>query len=223
MKNKLNELVEELKTVIKGKTLDAILPLLMYTIIQSFTSLNVAIILTLITAMILGIVRALLKHVWTYALFGFLSVLVASSFAFYAQNASDFFLPGLIGSSALLILTLLTVILNRPLAAFASHITRGFPLSWYWHPMIKPAYREVTYLWTIYLLLRFLVQGYAFLQDNVVRLTWLNIVTGFPLTIVVLMMSYIYGIWRLNRLRGPSVEEFLNDAQPPFSGQKRGF
>jgi hypothetical protein len=38
-----------------------------------------------------------------------------------------------------------------------------------------------------------------------------------------LVISYIYGTWRLKYLRGPSVEEFRAGAEPPWTGQRRGF
>jgi len=38
-----------------------------------------------------------------------------------------------------------------------------------------------------------------------------------------LVVSYLYGIWRLGNLEGPSVEEFKLGQEPPWEGQKRGF
>jgi len=42
-------------------------------------------------------------------------------------------------------------------------------------------------------------------------------------TIVILIISYLYGIWRLKKLGGPSVEEFLSNQPAPWKGQKKGF
>jgi len=38
-----------------------------------------------------------------------------------------------------------------------------------------------------------------------------------------LVISYLYGTWRLRHLKGPSVEEFKAGAEPPWTGQRRGF
>ena len=46
---------------------------------------------------------------------------------------------------------------------------------------------------------------------------------GKTLLILLLVASYLYGLWRLQRLNGPSVEEFRSGAEPPWQGQKRGF
>jgi UPF0716 family protein affecting phage T7 exclusion len=54
-------------------------------------------------------------------------------------------------------------------------------------------------------------------------LAFLNVITGWPATIGLLVASYIYGTWRLRTLGGPSVDEFRSGAEPPWQGQRRGF
>jgi hypothetical protein len=49
------------------------------------------------------------------------------------------------------------------------------------------------------------------------------LITGWPALLILLVLSYIYGIWRLQDLKGPSVEEFKSAASPPWQGQRRGF
>jgi hypothetical protein len=39
----------------------------------------------------------------------------------------------------------------------------------------------------------------------------------------VLVLSYIYGIWRLRKLKGPGIDEYLENKTAPFRGQTRGF
>ena len=50
-----------------------------------------------------------------------------------------------------------------------------------------------------------------------------QILTGWPATIILLIISYLYGVWRLQKLGGPSILEFKNGTEPPWEGQKRGF
>jgi hypothetical protein len=40
---------------------------------------------------------------------------------------------------------------------------------------------------------------------------------------VLLIVSYLYGTWRLRNLGGPSVEEFQAGEEPPWESQRRGF
>ena len=223
MMNKRGEIVDELKSVISGKTLDAIFPPLVYALVNSLFSLEVAAIAAVFVAIFIGIIRIAFKQTFKYAFGGFVAVLVAAAFAYLAGNAANYFLPRIISSAFLLLLTLGSLLAGKPVAAWASHLTRGWSLKWYWRPDIKPAYVEVTWLWLMFLLMRFLIQIALFMQADILRLTLANILLGMPLTIVVLILSYLYGIWRLKKLGGPGIEEFQQDKIPPWKGQTRGF
>ena len=52
---------------------------------------------------------------------------------------------------------------------------------------------------------------------------YVQLLTGWPATILLLIASYLYGTWRLRKLGGPSVEEFKAGTEPPWEGQQRGF
>lgn len=47
--------------------------------------------------------------------------------------------------------------------------------------------------------------------------------SGLPATLIVLILTLIYGIWRLKNLGGPGIEEFRERKDPPWQGQKKGF
>jgi hypothetical protein len=82
---------------------------------------------------------------------------------------------------------------------------------------------EVTWMWVAFIIARLAAQILLFQQGNASLLGWANVLLDWPVTIVVLIISYIYGIWRLAKLRGPSVEEYLSHQPSPWKGQKRGF
>lgn len=71
--------------------------------------------------------------------------------------------------------------------------------------------------------MRVVVLVVLFISGDVTRLFIWRTVLGWPLTIGVLLISYIYGIWRLHRLGGPGIEEFISGKFPPYKGQTRGF
>ncbi len=81
----------------------------------------------------------------------------------------------------------------------------------------------MTIFWMVYFAARFGAQLYLYLDEAANQLAWLNLVLGWPATVVLLIGSYVYGTWRLQNLGGPSVEEFEQDADPPWQGQRRGF
>ena len=118
---------------------------------------------------------------------------------------------------------LLSVILRRPMVAWTSHLARGWPLKWYWHPRVRPAYSEVTWLWAGFFAIRLLLQVALFRGAAPELLAVANVAMGWPTTSVLLVVSYLFGTWRLKNLNGPSVEEFKRGSEPPWTGQQRGF
>ena len=78
-------------------------------------------------------------------------------------------------------------------------------------------------MWAAFIAGRLMAQYSLYQQGNAILLGWTNVLLGWPVTIVVLVISYLYGIWRLAKLGGPSVEEFISHQPAPWKGQKRGF
>ena len=83
----LNDVRNEVKSVIGGKTLGAILPPLVFVIANSLFGLSWGIISAVLTALLLGAVRYLKGETVKYAVAGLLGVLIASAFAYFAGNA----------------------------------------------------------------------------------------------------------------------------------------
>ncbi|SIR04025.1 DUF3159 domain-containing protein [Halanaerobium kushneri] len=217
------EILEELRSVFLNKTFDALLPPLVYAVSNSIFGLLPAVILAVTTALFNFTRRLIKKENWKYSLGGLVGVIFASSLAYLSNNASSYFIPALTSSSLFLLAALITLLVGKPLAAWASHLSRGWPLAWFWRDDVKPAYREVTIFWAIYFGLRLTIQLNLFFSEAVLNLAWVNIILGWPAISVVLIISYIYGVWRLNNLGGPGVDEFKKEKEPPWDGQKRGF
>ncbi len=223
MKNKLQELWAELKSVLSGNTLDALLPPILFVVVNGLWGLGVAVAVAVGLAATLALLRAFRKQAWFYALAGLLGVGLAAGLAYLTQSAVNYFIPAIAGSFLFLVIALISLIIGKPLAAWASHLTRGWPLAWFWREDIKPAYREVTSMWAVFFALRLALQIILFRQGEAATLAWANILLGWPVTIVILIVSYIYGIWRLKRLGGPGVEEYEAGEKPPWEGQTKGF
>jgi hypothetical protein len=220
---KFQEIWEELKSVLSGKTVDALLPPIVYALFNALFGLEIGVIAALGLAVALGIRRVLKKQDWKYALGGIVGVGLAAGLALLTRNAVSYFIPAIISSGVLLLGALISLILGKPLAAWASHLTRGWPLEWFWRADVKPAYNEVTWMWTVFLALRLVLQIVLYVRGEAASLAWANTLLGWPVTIVILVVSYIYGIWRLRKLGGPGVDEFEEGKEPPWRGQTRGF
>lgn len=217
------EIFEEIKSMISGKTIDALLPPVVFVIINSFLGLDIAIVISLGLAIVLTTIRLMRKQTWKYALGGLAGVTVASGLTYFTRNAANYFIGSLVSSTIYFFIAIISLFIGKPMAAWASHLSRGWPIEWYWRKDIKPAYLEVTWLWTFFILARLVIQFILWLRGNVITLAWAYVLLGWPVTFSVLVASYIYGIWRLNRLGGPGVEEYKKGKEPPWKGQARGF
>ncbi len=148
---------------------------------------------------------------------------IAVGLTLLTQDAINYFLPALVTSAFMILAAGISLLIGKPLAAWASHLTRGWPRDWFWRKDILPAYREVTFAWLVFFIARFGLQLTLFLKGQLSALTWIETLLGWPVTLLVLVLSYIYGVWRLRRLGGPGVEEYIAGSTPPWKGQTRGF
>ena len=221
--NKFQEIWEELKSVLSGKTVDAVLPPLVYALFNAIFGLEIAVIAALTLAVALGVGRLLKQQDWKYALGGIAGVGLAAGLALLTRNAVSYFIPAMVSSGVLLLGSVISLILGKPLAVWASHLTRGWPLEWFWRKDVKPAYVEVTWMWTAFIAMRLVLQIFLYVRGEAATLAWANTLLGWPVTIIILVVSYLYGIWRLRRLGGPGVDEFAERKEPPWRGQTRGF
>lgn len=220
---KISDIIDELKAILKGKTIDAIIPPLIFLITNMFWGIIAAISLSIVLALILGFIRARNKQSLKYALGGLGGIVFASLFAILTENVNNYFMAGAIRSAILFILGILSLIIGKPMAAIASHISRGWPMEWYWRRDVIRAYIEVTLVWSLLFLLRFIFQVILLLEGDTERIVIANFILGWPFNITILILSYVYGIWRLLNLEGPSVDEFMEGRKPPWHGQRKGF
>ena len=163
------------------------------------------------------------KENLAYALGGLGGTLLAAVFVKLSGSGSGYFLPGFVSGAVTVVLCIVSVAFNRPLVAWTSFITRRWTLAWYWHPQVLPAYNEVTILWAVAFAARLTFEFWLYQQEALGALGTVRILLGWPFIIALLIVSYLYGLWRLGKLGGPGVEEFKAGKAPPWEGQKRGF
>jgi hypothetical protein len=222
---KVRELIEEFRTVFTGRSnlVDSIVPPVIFLIVNALLDFKVAMWSSLAIALLITVFRLSRRQPLRYALGGIGGVALAILVAQLLGRAEGYFLPGMITGGLTVIGCLLSVVAGRPLVAWTSYIARRWPLDWYWHPKVRPAYSEVTLAWAVFFALRLGLQWSLFQEQAAGLLGIIQVVTGWPATIALLVISYLYGTWRLRHLKGPSVEEFKAGAEPPWTGQRRGF
>jgi hypothetical protein len=223
--SKVRELVEEFRLVFTGRShlIDSIVPPVIFLIVNALLGFQVAVWGSLAVALLITAVRLGRRQSLRYALGGVGVVVLAILIAQLLGRAEGYFLPGMFTGGLTVIGCLVSVIAGRPLVAWTSYIARRWPLAWYWHPKVRPAYNEVTLTWAVFFVVRLGLQWSLFQEQAAGLLGIIQVVTGWPATIALLVVSYLYGTWRLRHLKGPSVEEFRAGAEPPWTGQRRGF
>lgn len=223
--DKLREIVDELRMVLAGRSsfLDSLLPPLFFVLVNVLWGVQIAVWASLGLAAAIAVYRLLRRQSLLYALGGAGAVALAALIAHLLGRAEGFFLPTIISGAFTFLLCLVSVLVGRPIVALTSFVARRWPLKWYWHPRIRPAYSEVTWMWVVFFGLRLLLQLNLFQEEAASLLGVVQFLTGWPATIILLVISYLYGTWRLKVLGGPSVEEFEAGAEPPWQGQERGF
>ncbi len=224
MPDKGRELLEEFRAV-TGKVglLDTILPPILFLLLNGLAGFTAAMIGALGLSLVIAILRFRRGQSLVYALGGMGSVGLAIAMALLLGRSEGFFLPGIVNGGLTVALALVSLLIRKPLVAWTSYLARRWPLDWYWHDRVRPAYTEVTLAWLLYFAAKLFWQVTLFQNNAVDELAFVNALTGWPATIALLVFSYLYGTWRLARLGGPSVEEFRNGAPAPWSGQRRGF
>ena len=223
MKKIMKDVLYEIKLVLFGKTLDILLPPIIFLVLNNVFGLIVALIGSFILSIIITFSRVVQRDNVYYALGGLIGVILAIALAYINDNASNFFLSDIIGTSFLIMATIVSLVIKKPLAIWVSHITRGWDINWFYRKDVMPAYTHVTIFWLMFFIGRLGVEVYFYLNSSIEVLVVANIIMGYPLLIGVLTISYIYGIAKLRKMNGPGVDEFMNNKQPPFRGQTRGF
>jgi len=222
--SKSRELLEEFRSVLgKVGLLDTILPPVLFLALNSFLGFQVAVGGALTLAILIAVLRLSRKQSLLYSLAGIGSVGLAIALAWFLGRSEGYFLPGIVNGGITVALALVSLLIRKPIVAWTSFIARRWPLDWYWHPQVRPAYSEVTIAWTLFFAARLVWQVILFQGKNTDQLAFVNFLLGWPALIILLVFSYLYGTWRLRNLNGPSVEEFRNKVAPPWEGQKRGF
>jgi hypothetical protein len=224
MPSKAHELLEELRSVSNGVGLmDTILPPISFLLLNGLAGFQAAMYGAIAIALLIAILRLRRKQSLMYALAGMGSVALAIALALLLGRSEGYFLPGIVNGGITIALALVSLLIRKPMVAWTSYLARRWPLEWYWHTQVRPAYTEVTLIWTLFFVLRLWWQVALFQGQDTGQLALVNALTGWPATVVLLIISYLYGTWRLGQLQGPSVEEFRAGVPAPWQSQRRGF
>ncbi|MDJ0953605.1 MAG: DUF3159 domain-containing protein [Acidimicrobiia bacterium] len=221
----IREIQQELKDVVFGSVsiADGVIPPVAFVVTNAVWGV--------VPASLVGVGSALAITVWRlrrgrpirFALAGLFGTTMAATFALVSRSAGGFFLPGIITGAGTTILILISIAVRRPFVAWTSVVARGWPLAWYWHPLVRPAYSRTSWLWAAFFATRTFIQWRLYSDEETAALATARVIMGWPALLVLLIATYVLGRRWLGALHGPSVEEFEAGKKPPWQGQQRGF
>jgi hypothetical protein len=219
------EVLAELRNLVSGRVgiADGVLPPLLFVLVNSVWGLTPAAITGLGSALAITLFGLARGRPVRFAIAGLVGTVIAVVFALRSDSAEGYFLPGIISGILTTAVLLLSVPWKRPAVAYTSWVTRGWPLDWYWHPKVRPAYARATLMWAVFFGVRTAVQWRLFLEGEVEWLGAVRLGLGWSALLVLLVATYLLGRRWLTQLGGPSVEEFLEGSSAPWEGQRTGF
>lgn len=221
----VSEIRGEIRELVSGRVgvADGILPPLLFVLINNIWGVVPAAVAGLGSALAITGWRLSRGNPVRFAVAGLFGTVLAAVLAVRSGEAEDFFLPGIISGAVTTIALIVSIPAKRPAVAFTSWLTRGWPLDWYWHDRVRPAYSRTTIMWALFFGLRTFVQWRLFVDQEVEWLGVVRVALGWPALLLLLIATYWLGRRWIEALEGPSVEEFEAGTPPPWEGQKHGF
>lgn len=219
------EFIHELRDFFSSNAfIDTALPTFLFFIAVSFTTVSVAFIIALSCSVFFLLRSIRSPHSSTIeAIIGMAGLFIALTTAQLFQDARTFYLPGVLSYIGITLICLCSALLKKPALIWSSRWYRKWPKEWYTHPGVLPVYIEATMIWFVFFLFRSVVQILIYIELDLYALVVADFLIGWPATILLLYITLFYGRRRFIQLGGPSVEEFVTGATPPFKSQRKGF
>lgn len=168
--------------------IDSALPSMLFIIIFVFQSnLNNALTAALILGGVLLVIRIWERKSLAQVLSGFVGLSISVLITWRTNNASNFFLTGIIANAVYGSALLVSVLIRKPLIGYLVGSLVGDTSGWLKHPLLVRAYTTVTWIWVGVFSLRLLVQVPLYLKDNIALLGSVKIFMGWPL--------YLFSVW----------------------------
>lgn len=166
---------------------EAALPFVAFTIswvlsTQLYLSLGAAV----GVAVVLGVVRLVQRQSLKFVAQAIFPIVIAALIASRTGRAQDIFLPGILYNGALGLVSLLTIVIRKPLVGFIVGAAVGDPTGWMKDRGLIRMTSKLTAVLAVPYFLRFLVQLPLFLTSQVVWLAFAKVVLGWPLLIAAL-------------------------------------
>ena len=186
--------VEELVRAELGRTLGGVrgmvesaLPFVAFTVVWVLTrQLDAALGAALGVALVAALVRLVQRQSVRFVVQAVVPTAIAALVATRTGRAEDVFLPGILYNGALALVSVLTIVVRRPLVGFLVGAALSDPTGWVRDRGLVALSSKLTAVLAVPYLLRFVVQLPLFLAGQVVWLGVAKVVLGWPLLVAAL-------------------------------------
>jgi Protein of unknown function (DUF3159) len=146
------------------------------------------------TALVLAAIRLLQRQSIKYVGQAIIPTAIAALIATRTGRAQDVFLPGILYNGALAVISIVTVVIRRPLVGFIIGAAVGDPTGWVKDRGLVRMTSKLTLVLAVPYITRFVIQLPLFLAGEVVWLGVAKVLLGWPLliaalTVIGLMLS----------------------------------
>ncbi len=161
------------------------------------------------SALILGVIRLVQRQSLKFVVQAVIPTAIAALVATRTGRAEDIFLPGILYNGGLAVLSILTIVIRRPLVGFLIGAATNDPTGWIKDRGLVRLSSKLTAVLAVPYLLRFVVQLPIYLAGAVVWLGVAKVVLGWPLLIAALAVIGLL----LSRGRTP-IEKVTEEPAP---------
>lgn len=173
--------------------IDSALPPAAFVITNVLGELRTAVYVAIATALILVVVRLVMKETLRHAFSGVFGVAISAGIAMKTGDAKNFFVVGIATNVLYGVGFLVSVLVRHPMVGIIMRLVLDkYPKEWHEHPRVRRAYSEATLGWSAMFLLRFALQSLLYKEDQVGMLAAVKIGMGYPLFIALLAVTKPY-------------------------------
>ena len=173
-------------------SLPAVAFLVLFTVTKE---LNLALIAALVAAAAFTLIRLVQGSKLVSALTGLVGVAICAFAAYRTGNASDYFVVGFWTNGLYSLAYLVSMAVRWPITGLIFGVIRGEGLTWRKNPVRVRQYMLATWIITILMLLRLVVQMPLYFANAVEALGATRLIMGLPL--------YALGVWLAWRVSAP--------------------
>lgn len=171
--------------------IETVIPSLAFIIVYLITDGDLVI--SVATPVALGVIALLIRVVTridpTPAISGIVGLTISALLAYFSGDIMQHFLLGLVSNSALLLVFVVSIFMKKPIIGFVTALMKEIPMSSFTDAQ-RRLMNIATWAWVGLFVLRLTIQLPLYFQQAAAELALIRIITGVPLLIGVLWISW---------------------------------